>query len=271
MTSIIVSSDHPETARAVGQKAAKALGYRYVGAGLLADIAEQHGVSQGKLERALDHTSTNRFGKKSRRLLLSYIETATLEAISEGKVACAELGAHLYVRGVPHVLMIRVLEDRQSQLDRVIRDQQLAPRKAEKLLDKDKALRARWSLDNFGFDESTSDVYDLAIRLAPIDASKVVDVLVDMAKYRKFKPTTYSRKLLADLLLASRVRMALLEEYPEIRVRADGDTAIVHVKCAKRHKHKIAEAIKATVSDATNVKLVEVHAVHSRRDLEAVQ
>jgi len=271
MPSIVVSADHPETARAVGQQAAKALGYQYVGGDSLEEIAERYGVSERKLRRALDHTSANRFGKKSRRLVLSYIETATLEALSKGEMVCAELGAHLYVCGVPHVLMVRVLEDGPSQVQRLVDQRKVTARKAQKLLDKDRALRVRWSMDNFGFDEGTSDVYDLAIRLAPIDTSKVVDVLVDMAKYRKFKPTTYSRKLMADLLLASRVRMALLEKHSEFKVRADGDTAIVHVKCSKRHKQKVAESIKETVAESTDVKLVQVHAVQSRRDLDAVQ
>lgn len=271
MTSIIVSADHPDTARAVGKQAAKALGYRYLGRPLLAEIAARFDVSEGRLERALDPMAANRFGKKSRRLLLSYVETTVLEAIADDGVVCAELGAHLFVRGVPHVLMVRVLEDRSGLVTRMARERKVAPRKAEKLLDRELGLRARWSMRNFGFDESTSDVYDLAIRLAPIDTAKVVDVLVDMAKYRKFRPTTYSRKLLRDLLLASRVRMALLEDYPNIEVRADGDKAIVHVKCSKRQKQKVAEAIKAIVAEAADVKLVEVHAVQSRRELDAVQ
>ncbi|MBW2525408.1 MAG: cytidylate kinase family protein [Deltaproteobacteria bacterium] len=270
MRSIIVAADHADTANAVGKKAAKALGYRHIGPKWLDAVAEQYDVPVDKLVRALDHTASNRFVKKSRRLLLSYIETATLEVLSEGGVVCAGVGAHLYVRGVAHVLMVRVIEDRESQIQRWASANGVALAKAAKLLDKDRERRIRWSMDNFGCDETAPDAYDLAMRLAPTDLSKVVDVLVDMARYRKFKPTTYSRKLLADQLLASRVRSALLDKHPELRVRADGDTAIVHVKCAKRHKQKVAEEIKTTVRELADLRLVEVHAVQSRRDLEAL-
>ena len=77
---------------------------------------------------------------------------------------------------------------------------------------------------------------------------------------------TYSRKCLHDLLLANKVRVALLPKYSEIRVKADGDRVIVHVKCSKRQKPQTVSGIKEIAGKVETVGLVEVHAVSNLRD-----
>jgi predicted TIM-barrel fold metal-dependent hydrolase len=80
-----------------------------------------------------------------------------------------------------------------------------------------------------------------------------------MTAYRKFQPMTYSIKCLRNKELASRVRMALIERFPDVRVQADGSTIIVETKAIKREKQKKTEAIKELAGGVEGVGYVEVH------------
>lgn len=268
MTSIIISSDAYETGHRVGEKTADALGYAYVGRQLLEQVAEQYKVSVDKLLRVLNGSSASKLSGKTNDLLLGYIQTATLEQLLKDSVVCTGLAAHLYVRDVSHVLMIHVLSDTRALVGALAVEKKISSKKATKILERERARRASWSMDNFGIDEGSPSTYDMVISLEQIEIDKVVDIIKDMAGYRKFQPMTYSRKQLQDLALASRVRVALYAQYPDIRVSADGETAIVFVKCTKRQKQKTTEAIKEIVGQMAGVKLVQVHAVGSIRDLE---
>lgn len=269
MTSIIISSDEDSVCRTIGKKTAAALGYRYLGESFLKQVAATYDVKEDKLHRVLGGATSLRLTNKSRQLLLAYIQTATLEEMAKDSVVCVGLGAHLYVRDVSHVLMIQVLGDPAGRSSRVVGEKMASPRKTQKLLERERAQRARWSVESFGIDECSPSIYDMVISLGQIGKDKVVEIIQDMAGYRKFQPMTYSRRCLQNLATASKVRTALLPRFPEIRVTAEGDKAIVRVKCAKRQKLKAAEAIKEIAGAIAGIGLVEVHAVHSMRDLNA--
>jgi cytidylate kinase len=260
MTAIVISSDDKEAGQEIAERTAEALGYTFVGLPLLKQVGSQYNVAEDKLLRALNGSLAARLTGKSRDLLVAYVQAATLEQILADNVVCAGLAAHLYIKDVSHVLMVRVLADADALAKRIARRKKLPARKAEKILEKERARRARWSIETFGVDETAASVYDMVISLSQIEADKAVEVIRDMAGYRKFQPMTYSRKCLQDLVLAAKVRAALLPSFPSARVTADGETAIVHVKCSKRQKQKTAETIKQVAREIPGVGLVEVHA-----------
>jgi cytidylate kinase/ribosome-binding factor A len=268
MTTILVSSDDSDVAVQIGKKMAKGLEYTFVGPGLLMQVAEDHGLPEAKLIRALERTPIRKLPTKNARLPLALIQAATLTRLLEDDIVCTNLAAHLYVQGVAHVMMIRVLSDVNAHIARVAAEKKTSTRKARRLVEKERERRARWSLENFGIDESDPSIYDMVISLAQIEPDKVVDIVKDMSTYRKFRPMTYSRKCLNDLALSARVRVALLPSFHDVRVSADGDTATVFVKCSKGKKQQVAKEIKEIAGKLDGVQLVKVHAVTSQRQLE---
>jgi cytidylate kinase len=267
MTSIIVSSDDLAVGQTIGKKTADALGYRYFDRGLLKQVAKQFDVKEEKLLQVLDGSPAARLSAKTRDLLISYIQTLTLEQMQKDNVVCTNLAAHLYVRDVSHVLIIRVLADSEARAERIMARKGVSLRKALKIIEQKKSSRARWSIDTFALDENDPSIYDLMISLGQIEPEKVVEIIKDMAGYRKFQPMTYSVKCMDNLAMASRVRSMLLPKYPEIKVAADGGRVIVKIKCPKWQKLSIVEAIKKSVGKVPGVSLVEVHAVTNLRKL----
>jgi cytidylate kinase len=271
MTSIVVSSNDTGLSQFVGKRVAKALDYTLVGPSLLEQVAEQHGVSEDKLHRVIDPGESWRYAAKSRNLLSSYIQAMALQKIQQDSVVCVGLKAHLYTRNISHVLMVRIISSDGARAAALVKQKKISARKATKLIAREREQRIRWSMDLFSINEEDPSWFDLVINHEQIGLEKVVEVITDMTSYRKFRPMSFSRKCLNDLVLAAKLKSLLLSRYPDIVVRADGDVAIIHVRCSKRQKQAIAAGIKKITCGVPEIKLTVVHAVKSIRDLAEQQ
>jgi cytidylate kinase len=260
MSIIIISSDSAEKAKEIAHRTAQALDYACLGRELLTVVAAQYGISQDKLEWALE-ASPPSWGRSAalQRRCLAYIQTATLSELLKDNVVCHGLAAHLYVLGVSHALKVRILAD-PAELAREISGQgDLPSERALRLVDRRRKLRQRWSLEYYQLDETDPSQYDLVISLSQIDADEAINLIVQTAHYRRFTPMTYSLKCMKDAELACRVRAGLLEAFPKVKVRAEGGTVIVETKGTRRNKLKKAAAIKGQVQHMEGVDYVEVH------------
>lgn len=269
MASIIISSDDGELGRLIAKETAEAMGCDVLDASLLADVAAHFEVPEKDLRRLLDPLRHSSAKKGAKRFLLTCIKSMTLERLSQQEnVACVDLGAHLYVRGISHVLAVRILADPETLIERIARDEQVSTRKATSLLARRTKQRARWSLGHFGADENDPSLYDMVLTLSNVETEKAVDIIGNLAKYRKFKPMTYSRKCLNDLVLASKVSVTLQPDFPSVKVRADGAKAMVYVKCSKDGKAETAALIKEKAGQIPGVDLVVVYTASSKRGLK---
>ena len=271
MTSIIVSSDDLEVGHTIGKKTAEALGYHYLDRKLLEQVAKRFDVKKERLERALDGFSAFRFSAKACDLILSQIQTVTLEEVQKDGVVCANLAAHLFIRNVSHVLMVRLLADSEARAKQTMVQKGVSLKKALKMIDKERSDRRRWSVETFALDENDPSIYDMVISLGQTEMEKAIEIIKDMSGDRKFRPMSYSKKCLSDLVLASKARTLLLPEYPEIKVAADGDKVIVNIRCSRWQKLSNVQAIKKSVGEIPGVSLVEVHAVTNLRKLSNAQ
>lgn len=260
MSSIIISADSSPAGQAIAKKTAEALGYGYLGPEFLAQLAGQYNVSEEKLAKALDeNTSCWGMPPKKRNLYLAYIQAAALERFLEDNLVCAGLAAHLYVRDIPHVLMIRILSDPKILANQIAAEKSIAPKKARKILESRQKRRRRWSERNFGLNEFDPSLYDMAISLSQIETEKAVEVLKDMIGYRKFQPMTYSVNCLKDKALAGKVRAALWPRFPRTQVESRDGTVVLKPKILKRNKLEQTEALKELTYKIAGVQYVEVH------------
>jgi hypothetical protein len=260
MPIIIISSDSYRTGREIGEKAGRAIGYDYVDREILPPVCAKYGLQEEKLVKALDETpSFLGLSSKLRSRYLAYIQEASFGHLLEDNVVCHGLAAHLYVLGVSHVLKVRVLSDPGALATELSLEANASPEKVKKMLKRREEQRRNWSLDTFNLDETDPSNYDMVISLSQIDPDEAVKTIVDMAGYRKFKPMTYSIKCLRDKELACRVRVLLMERFPDAKVTADGRTVVVETKAVKREKRKRTEAIKELASGVEGVGYVEVH------------
>lgn len=259
MTSIIVSADVADIAHAVSEKTAHALGYALVDTELLSKIAAEHHLKKKRLDCVLDPASYAKLSKKERNLYLAHVQSAVFKTLAQGNVVCTGLAAHLYVREISHIMLVHVLSSSPTDVRGRLAVKTRVLERADKQRQRLHAQRTKWSMECFSVDENEPSIYDMVITLGQIEEAKLVDIIRDMVGYRKFQPMSYSRKCLADLALAAKVKTILLPKYPDIGVRANGETVIVHVRCSLRRKQDVATSIKHTVGELPDVNFVEVH------------
>lgn len=260
MAVIIISSNSLPKAAQIAAETAKALNYRCLGRELLREVGEKYGVSEEKLHKTLDELpALLGVSARAHALYLAYLEEAVLAKLAQDRVVCHGLAAHLYVRGVSHAFKVRVLADPSELIRSMMREKGVSPEKAAKDTQHEQALRSRWSLDYYRVDETAPSLYDLVIDLSRMVPEEAVKIIIETSSHPKFKPMTYSVKSVNDMELASRVRVALLDHFPDIIVQADGGTVVVETTAVPREKGKKAEAIERLVRSVPGVGHVEVH------------
>ena len=259
MTSILVSSDNPSVSKQIAEAVSAALEYEYVGDDLVLERVGKDRLSKDDLGRLLGKEIRPQIpsGRLMKRLVL--LEAALSELLLGDNVVVDGLGAHLHIRGISHVLNVRVLSDMRSQAHHLAVDKRISPRSARKLLEKQARHIQQWSLLTFGVDETSPATYDIVMTLGTIDADRAVATIVDMAKDRKFQPMTYSRKCLENLALADRVRASLIADYPGVKVVAED--GLVRLRLAKRWFgwQRVVESLRDRVGKVEGVDGVEIY------------
>jgi cytidylate kinase len=260
MPVIIFASDLYQESREISKKTAESLGYKYVDRKILTSAAAKHDVPEAKLIKALDEIpSFMGMSSKAWKLYLAYIQEAVLGELLDDKAVCHGLAAHLYVLGVSHVLKVGIIMDLDERAKHVAEQEKVPFEKAKKIVQRQGKYRKRWSLSAFNRDETDPSRYDMVINISQITPEEAVGMITTATGYRKFKPMTYSIKCMQDRELASRVRSALLRNFPDVRVQARDGTVVVEIKALKREKQKKAKAIKEIAGKISGVHYVEVH------------
>ncbi len=260
MSSIIISTDFPYMGEQIAPKLADTLGYRYLGPQFLDKVASDFGVPKDRLVKALNSEASSwATPRRNSSLQLSFLKAAVWEQFLSDNIVCEGLAAHLYIRGVSHVLTVRLLSDPQLVINRIAAEKVVAPKKARKILDKRVHRRRNWSKRNFGLDDFDSSIYDMVISLSQIEEDKAIEVIKDMAGYRKFEPMTYSLQCTKDGALAAKVEAALLPENPNIKIQVRDGNVVLEPGSLRGIKGKQAEKLKEMIYKITGVEYVEVH------------
>ena len=261
MSLVIVSADDFGLGESVCRWVAEEMGFRHVGREILAEVAEKRQVQQEDLVRTLDELPGFLTRRNQRRRMLSFIEEACLERLLEDGAVCNGLGAHLYVKGVSHALKVRLISDSEQCAHTVAKERGVSLEKAQKIVKRKKDTERRWSQDAYGMDQTDPSHYDMVLSLGALEKKKVVEILCDTASYRKFLPVTFSLKLMQDNLLAARVRVALMDRFPDIRVESKEGTVVAYIQSLKKDQRRKQETVREVAGGIEGVRHVEVHVI----------
>jgi len=260
MSSIIISIDFSYMGEQIAPKLADALGYQYLGLPFLDDVASDYGVPRDRLVQALNSEAFSwAASRRNSRLQLSFLKAAVWERFLSENIVCEGLAAHLYIREISHVLTVRLLSDPKLVTNRIAAEKVVAPKKARKILEKRVHRRRHWSRRYFGLDDFDPSIYDMVLSLSQIEEDKAVEVIKDMAGYRKFQPMTYSLQCTKDGALAAKIEACLLPENPNIKIQVRDGNVVLKPSSLRGVKGKQAEKLKEMVNKIPGVEYVEVH------------
>ncbi len=257
MSVVIISGESYCRREEIARESAQALGYTCISRDVLAEASRRYGVSQEKLEEALQNSSTflDRFSN-ARTRNLAYFQAALMGALSRDNVVYYGEAAHMFLSGISHVLTVRLMADLEERVASRMEKEGLPEKKARELLLKETEQQKQWSASVFGTDGMEPERFDLVINVTQIGPKRAANIIVETAQDVKFQPITYSLKAMQDQELASRVRAALIDAYPDLAVSArDGEISISTKALKKKEK---GDLIRDQVQGMEGVRYVEL-------------
>ena len=251
----------------IGTVLADRLGCRYVDREMISEAARQYGVTEDKLHQ-LDETKPSLFERfdVETRQYISIIQSGLFDVAERDNVVINSRGGQMLLRGIAHVLRVRVIAPFDLRVKRVMR-KMTAPmgesvdvRTTAEMVrrsDHEQHGRMRYLYD---VDWSDPALYDLVINTEKLSTEAAVEMVASLVRRPELQATEASRQAVRDRGLASRVRAALAThpETRKYRINVEADQGIVRLE-GTAAVEKAAEVAR-TVAGVVDVKgqLLEV-------------
>jgi len=207
----------------IGQQLADRLGYKYVDTELIHETAHRYGLLAEKLEH-LDETKPSlfeRFDAETRRYITA-MQTALYEFAERDRVVLMGRGGQWLLRGIPHVLRVRVMAPFDLRVKRLATKlsgpigEQASQRTVTEMVRRDDTEKAGRMRYLYEVDIADPALYDLVINTEKLSVAAAVEVVHSVLRQPEVETTPAGTQLVADRSLASQVQVALATN-PETR------------------------------------------------------
>lgn len=228
MPIITISRGSYSKGKDVAEKVAQKLGYECLSRDVFLEASEEFNVPEIKLIRAIhDSPSILNSFTHGREKYIAYIQATILRHLCEDNVVYHGLAGHFFIKGISHVLKVRIIADIEDRVRREMEREGITKKEALHILKKDDEERRKWSQHLYGIDTRDSSLYDLVIHIHKITVDDAVDIICHTAGLKDFQTTSESKKAMDDLALASEVNAALVDVKPGIEVSAQDGVVFV--------------------------------------------
>jgi cytidylate kinase len=248
----------PEIGMALGQR----LGFHYVDQELLSDAVRRYGVAEEKLSH-LDETKPSLFERfdTETRHYITVLQTTLLEFAEADNVVLMGRGGQWLLRGIPHVLRVRVIAPFEQRVRRWIKrtteltgetPNQRAVVDLIRRDDGDKAGRMRYLYE---VDLADPTLYEIVVNTEKLKCEAVVEMIERVASRPEMAITDAGRRVVASRALASRVQVALAT-HPETRryrisVEAEDGVVVLEGTAALERAVEVARGVTGVLQVKT--------------------
>lgn len=223
----------------IGAALAERLGYRYVDQDMITQAAHQYGVGEEKLTQ-LDETKPSLFERfdVETRQYITVLQSALLDVAEQDNVVLMGRGGQVLLRGVAHVLRVRLTAPLDMRVKRVMKKmagqmgETVDVRTAAEMVrrnDHEKYGRMRYLYD---VDWCDPALYDVVVNTEKLSFEAGVDVIIGLLHRPELAATETSRQAVRDRALASRVRTALAAhpETRKYRINVEADRGVIQLE-----------------------------------------
>lgn len=216
MAIVTISHQMGSSGPDVGMAVAQRLGYRYVDQELLQDAVRRYGLVEEKLSHLDESKPTlfERFDAETRHYI-TILQTTLLEFAEAGDVVLMGRGGQWLLRGIPHVLRVRVIAPFEYRVKHWIRrtaemtgetPNQRAAADFVRRDDAEKKGRMRYLYE---VDVDDPALYDIVVSTEKLPQDAVVEMVERTVRHPSLAMTEAGRQIVAARTLASRVQVAL--------------------------------------------------------------
>jgi cytidylate kinase len=241
-------------ANALGER----LGYEVIGREEIVKYASQFGAPEEELREALLRPPSfwERL-KHTRRRYLAFVQFALCERVQRDGVIYHGNAGHLLLRGVPHLLCVRLIAPIDFRVRQLMEKQNLGREEALASIETVDRERHTWTRLVYGEDPLNPDLYDMIINLKILTVDSAAEMVAAAVARPELATTDQGRKAVADLLLASRVKAVLAADpktaSTEVRVEAqDGVVTLA----GKLHSNSLVESVLEIAAAVEGVKQI---------------
>jgi cytidylate kinase len=261
MAIITISRGSYSRGKEIAEKVGVRLGYEVESRDVLLQASEEFNIPEVHLVRALHDAPSvlDRFSHGKERYV-AFIQQALLERVQNDNIVYHGLAGHFFLRGVDHVLKVRIIADLDDRVRLEMNRERISEREARRVLKKDDTERQRWAQSLHGIDTTDASLYDLVINIGGMSAECAVELISHTAANSPcYRTTDESQRTLQNLLLAARVKSAVIAEWPGIRTSAQDGIVYVDVEAPLAQENKVREGIAALASVVQGVDEVRVN------------
>jgi cytidylate kinase len=239
MAIVTVSHEMGSGGAEIGVALAGRLGFRYVDQDMIGQAARVYGVGEEKLTQ-LDETKPSLFERfdVETQQYITVLQSALLDVAEEDNAVIMGRGGQVLLRGICHVLRVRVMAPLDMRVKRVMKrmagqmGETLDVRSTTEMIrrnDHEKFGRMRYLYD---VDWGDPALYDVVINTEKLSNEAGVDLIVGLLNRPEVAATEASRQAVRDRALASRVRSALRAnpETRKYRINVEADHGVIQLE-----------------------------------------
>jgi len=226
---------------------------------VVVEASRLSGIPEARLHRAFSARTSvfNKFTHEKERSI-AYLRLAVAGLLSREDLLISGFAGLLIPNEVSHVLRACLIADRKFRTSLAMGEQGLSEKEAAKVIHKQDEDRAVWVNTVLQkTDPWDASLYDIVLPMDKTEVAEAATLIVQSAVSDILKPTAMSKAAVDDLLLASKVEIALLEEGHHVAVTAKngqvGLTINKHVLMLSR----LEEELKGISGKVDGVKGVE--------------
>jgi hypothetical protein len=257
---ITISRGSYSKGREVAEKVAGRLGYTVVSRDLLLGASEHFHIPEMKLVRAIHDAPSvlDRF-RHGRSRFITFIKSALAEKAAADNLVYHGLAGHLLLKGVPHVLKVRIIADFEARVAAEMEREGISRSEASHILLKDDHERRKWTQSLYGVDPWDASLYDMVIHIDKLTVDNAVDFIVNAASRECFKATPESQQKMDDLVLACRIKAALLQKGgQDLAVTCEYGNVMIFTKLGDRKAHRLEREIRSMMECFPEANHIEV-------------
>lgn len=189
---------------------AKKLGYKCISREVLAKAASQYGVQEEVFRKALEDRPGILERMTAERIhYLACIRAALfLEAKDDNMVYHGHAG-HLLLKGVPHVLKVRVVAEMEFRIKSAMERNGLGREEAVRYIRKVDDERERWTRFLYHVDWRDPALYDLVINLDHMSIDSACELVCEATKLDEYRASVEWDTLRNDLVQSATLRAEL--------------------------------------------------------------
>ncbi len=260
MAIITISRGSYTKGKEIAEEVARKLGYECLSRDILLEASEHFDIPEIHLVRALhDAPSVLERFDHGRERFVAFIENAFLEHVLHDNVVYHGLAGHFFLKGVAHGLKVRIIADLENRVRLEMERTGVEEEKARQILKKDDYERRKWALALYGIDTRDPILYDLVLNVGGMAEECAVEIISRAAATPCFATTTESQAALANLVLASQMKVALVDQWPTVRVSVSEGVGYVDLEAQLADSEAVQCRVKALTSKVDGIHTARVN------------